>query len=132
MRRIREHRADVTVGDVLIHVRALPPNTTCEVQPCDQGLISWLKAQWRRYRDEVSLGIETEEGATRFAKEIPLVDVMKFLSERIATIDAATGRRYWAPLFPPNQSPTTDQDVEESGPSQLEALVALREGMWEE
>jgi hypothetical protein len=132
MRRIREHGADVTVGDVLIHVRALPPNTTCEVQPCDQGLISWLKAQWRRYLDEVSLSIETEEGATRFAKEIPLVDVMKFLSERIATIDRATGRRYWAPLFPPNQSATIDQDVEESGPSQLEALVALKEGMWEE
>ncbi len=57
---------------------------------------------------------------------------MKFLSERIATIDRATGRRYWAPLFPPNQSATIDQDVEESGPSQLEALVALKEGMWEE
>jgi hypothetical protein len=129
MGRIRAHGADITVGDLVIHVRMLPPNTTCELQPADQALISSMKAQWRSHLDEVSRSIENSRSAAGFASGISVMDVMKFLSGRARTIVPAVGQRYWSRLL--RRGIATDQATEEeSTPTQAEALVAGREGMW--
>ncbi len=54
VRRIRAH-ADADFGHVRTYVKMLPPNTTTELQPAEQGLIAYLKAKWRRNLDERSM-----------------------------------------------------------------------------
>ncbi len=131
MSRIRAHGADLTVGKVRIHVRTLPPNTTSEIQPCDQGLIAWLKARWRQRLDEISMAVESAESAAGFAKKISIVQVMRFLSNCARAIEPATGRRYWARLF--GEIPTAAVDEPEDHPNNVvETLVAVKEKIWAE
>lgn len=131
MRQIRSHGADLTVGDVLLHVRMLPPNTTTELQPCDQGLIAWLKSEWRRSLDTRSLAAESSAAAASFARDVTVVDVMQFLNGRIRSIPHVVGKRYWGVLTGKEQ-PSEEGDVGESIESRVEAAVARQERMVEE
>lgn len=131
MQRIRRHGTDLTFSDGVLHVRSLPPNTTCELQPCDQGLISSLKARWRAELDTRSLAVRSGTEAAHFARKVHVMDVMFFLSDCARNIPPETGRRYWAPLLDA-ATPTYAEALEESMSSTTEAILAVQEKIWDE
>jgi hypothetical protein len=118
MNMIREFGADLKVDDVLLYVRMLPANTTALLQPCDQGLIHSAKASWRRQLDTLNL-----DPVGDFVKGVPVINVMRHLTEHLRGVKPEVGRRYWKPLFGEGRE---DEEVDRDfGAAQAEAHVAL-------
>jgi hypothetical protein len=105
MGRIRAHGVALIVGNVRLHVRTLPPKTTSELQPCDQGLISWVKHQWRLEVDRRLLVATSEQESSQISMGITVQDAMEFTASRLRSIPKTTGTRYWRALLVPD-SPT--------------------------
>jgi hypothetical protein len=101
MARIRAHGVVLISGDVRLHVRTLPPKTTSELQPCDQGLISWVKHQWRLEVDRRLLAATSQEETSRITMGITAHDAMAFTASRLRSLPTSTGTRYWQALLVP-------------------------------
>jgi hypothetical protein len=99
MKRIHDYGADITVGEVRLHVRVMPPRTSAAIQPCDQGLISWLKAQWRGELGRRLVSAESPDDAKKVLSGIKPMHVMSFLTERLRNISPEVGRKYWSAVL---------------------------------
>ncbi|CAI5961596.1 unnamed protein product [Closterium sp. NIES-65] len=75
----------------------LPPNTTCFVQPLDQGLIAMMKARYRQHWLEAVVAKSVDGGATgNFARYKPnLRDVLAWLLDAWMNISTRTIQRCW-------------------------------------
>jgi hypothetical protein len=130
MRRIRSYGVNLVVGDVRLHVRTLPPKTTAELQPCDQGLISWLKHGWRGEVDRRLVAATSDEEIGKLSQTITALDVMPFISNSLRSIQPATGMRYWRPLLDPTSR--TYADVIHDSTTLAEGiLVSEDKALWE-
>lgn len=125
MNRIRAHGVDLVVGDVRLHIRTLPAKTTSELQPCDQGLISWLKQQWRVEVDRRLLAATSREDAADVSKDITGMDAMSLITARLRSISPLTGMRYWRALMDPDSR--TYADVVQDCVTVAEGILASEE-----
>ncbi|CAI5991658.1 unnamed protein product [Closterium sp. NIES-64] len=75
----------------------MPPNTTCFIQPLDQGLIAMAKARYRQHWLRAFTGMWTAEGATsaaaRFKPNLRLV--LEWLHDAWMNIPRSTIQRCW-------------------------------------
>ncbi|CAI6007937.1 unnamed protein product [Closterium sp. NIES-65] len=80
-----------------VRLVSMPPNTTCFIQPLDQGLIAMAKARYRQHWLRAFTGMWTAEGATsaaaRFKPNLRLV--LEWLHDAWMNIPRSTIQRCW-------------------------------------
>ncbi len=100
-------------------MRSLPPRTTCELQPCDQGLISSIKAQWRSQLDEHMVSVKSAADVAKHARTFSLAKVMEYVSQCVSLVPREVGKKYWRPLLGHHFLPPKEVMVD-SAESQME------------
>ncbi len=131
IQRIRRLGANLEFEDGILYVRALPPST-CELQPCDQGLISSMKAHWRRELDQRMLKARSAAEAATLARNITVMDVMQSLAAKLRAIPTEVGRKYWRVLMDERNIDVDAETLPEEGDQSLvETLVANMLKIWD-
>ena len=78
----------------------LPPNTTSEIQPCDQGIINALKAHYRK--NMVKQLIQAiDHGSTLAEFKISLLDALQMVRAARDSVTAETTRHLRCVVLPP-------------------------------
>lgn len=119
-----------------IKLQFLPPNTTSKLQPLDAGIISTVKAIYRkRMLRHLLAEMEETSSASELAKSITILDAIRWLDLAWTGVKASTVRKCFAYCGLEEQDPASSnvEAEEESLPLLEEHYQQLLDGTpWEE
>eukprot|EP01013_Petalomonas_cantuscygni_P033171 TRINITY_DN59_c0_g1_i7.p1 TRINITY_DN59_c0_g1~~TRINITY_DN59_c0_g1_i7.p1 ORF type:complete len:562 (-),score=68.14 TRINITY_DN59_c0_g1_i7:1141-2826(-) len=91
---IAQHGADITVRNLTVKVRFLPPNTTSLMQPCDMGWIRRLKQAWSRHMDEM-ISLTPGGQSIKDMQSFDAADYIAQVTEAAMSVPRPEARKHW-------------------------------------